>query len=93
MAIVRVHAKVEGRVQGVFFRDFTVQEAVRHGVSGWVRNLRDGSVEAEFQGEESEVGSMVQWLHQGSPMSLVSRVTITPCQDLAAEDSEFRVRY
>ena len=92
MAIVRMHAVVEGRVQGVFFRDFTVHEALRLGLSGWVRNLADGSVEAEVQGEESEVARMVRWLHQGSPMSQVSRVVTRPCQGLE-EEPGFVVRY
>lgn len=92
MAIVRIHARVEGRVQGVFFRDCTVQEADRLGLSGWVRNLADGAVESEIQGEETEVVRLVQWLHQGSPMSQVARVVTRPCQALAKENG-FRVRY
>jgi len=92
MAIVRVNAVVHGRVQGVCFRHFTAKEAERLGLTGWVRNLADGSVEAEFQGEEGEVSLMINWLHQGSPMSEVSRVQTSPCQCVALKTG-FMVRY
>lgn len=92
MAIIRMQAVVEGRVQGVYFRDFTAQEARRLGLSGWVRNLADGTVEAEFQGEEAEVARLVQWLHQGSPLSRVSMVRTSRCPELA-EEAGFVVRY
>ncbi len=92
MAIIRIHAVVEGRVQGVYFRAFTVDEANRLGLSGWVRNLTDGSVETEFQGEETEVGRMSNWLHQGSPRSRVSRVQTDPCP-VVEQESGFVVRY
>lgn len=92
MAIVRQSAVVHGRVQGVFFRHYTAKEAERLGLTGWVRNLDDGSVEAEFQGEEEEVALMVNWLHQGSPMSQVSRVQTKPCLRVEMETG-FMVRY
>lgn len=92
MSIVRLNAVVHGRVQGVYFRHFTAKEAERLCLSGWVRNLADGSVEAEFQGEEGEVALMVNWLHQGSPLSQVSRVQTRPCPRLEQETA-FLVRY
>lgn len=92
MAIIRVRAVVEGRVQGVFFRDHTCREAQGLALTGWVRNLANGSVEAEFQGEESGVSRMVQWLRQGSPLSRVSRVQTTPCPPVKVETG-FVVRY
>ncbi len=70
----RIHALVHGRVQGVFFRDYTRREALRLGLSGWVRNLADGSVETEFEGHPEKVQAMLDWLSFGSPQSLVSRV-------------------
>ena len=70
----RVHVIVEGRVQGVFFRAFTRDEAFRLGLSGWVRNRPDGSVEALVEGEKSAVDKMVQWFHLGSPHSIVEKV-------------------
>jgi acylphosphatase len=92
MAITRMRAVVEGRVQGVFFRDYTSREARHLCLTGWVRNLADGSVEAEFQGEETEVARMVQWLHQGSPLSQVTLVRTTPCPPVQVE-AGFVVRY
>ncbi len=92
MAIRRLHAVVCGRVQGVFFRDFTAKEAKRLCLSGWVRNLADGSVETEFQGEEAEVATMINWLHRGSPLSEVSRVQTAPCPRVEGEKG-FVVRY
>jgi acylphosphatase len=92
MAIIRMHAVVAGRVQGVFFRMYTAQEAKRLALSGWVRNLGDGTVETEFQGEENEVRLMAQWLHQGSPNSRVDRVQSHPCPPLTEEKS-FVVRH
>ncbi len=92
MATVRLQAQIEGRVQGVYFRDFTSQEAKRLGLSGWVRNLSDGSVEAEYQGPETLVAQMTSWLHQGSPLSQVLRVRTRPCPSIEGEPG-FVVRY
>ena len=77
MAIQRVRAVVQGRVQGVFFRASTQEEAERLGLRGWVRNRPDGSVETVFEGEENAVTAMVTWLHQGPPSSLVERVAVS----------------
>ncbi len=76
MSVKTVHAIVRGRVQGVFFRAYTRDEALKYGLAGWVRNLPDGSVEALIQGEADKVNRMVSWLYQGSPMSQVSDVIV-----------------
>ncbi len=73
-SIKRIHAIVHGRVQGVFFRETTCQQAKTLGLTGWVRNLADGTVETEFQGEEKTVTRMLDWLPQGSSLSEVTRV-------------------
>ena len=73
----RVHVIVEGRVQGVFFRAYTRNEAVKLGLSGWVRNRTDGSVEVLIEGEKIAVEKMEQWLHEGSPHSLVKMIHTT----------------
>ena len=73
----RVHVIVEGRVQGVFFRACTRDEAVRLGLSGWVRNRPNGSVEALVEGEKGAVQKMVQWFQQGSPHSIVEKVHLS----------------
>ena len=72
--VAAVHALVEGRVQGVFFRQQCRQEARRHGLIGWVRNLPDGRVEVWAQGEHESVESLVEWLWTGPPHATVSGV-------------------
>ncbi len=76
MSVKRAHVFVSGRVQGVSFRYYTVQEATRRGVEGWVRNLPDGRVEAVFEGEAEEVQGMVDWCRQGSPAARVLDVEV-----------------
>jgi acylphosphatase len=88
----RVMAVVHGRVQGVFFRAYTQDEAVRLGLKGWVRNRPDGSVEAVLEGDEAVVEQMIAWLHQGSPMSLVSGVSVTE-EKPVGEVGQFSIRY
>ena len=92
MGLKRVHVVVQGRVQGVFFRACTRDEAARLGLSGWVRNRADGAVEAELQGEGREVDRMLAWLRKGSPMSVVTRVESREMAPVAAE-SVFQIKY
>lgn len=66
--------KIRGRVQGVYYRESMRQEAMRLGVTGWVRNRRDGSVEALVQGESSLVTELVKWCHRGPPAAQVDSV-------------------
>lgn len=92
MARKRVRVRIEGLVQGVFFRAHTEEEALRLGLSGWVRNRPDGSVETVFEGEEAAVSRMIAWCHRGSPRALVRRVTVqneTP----QGETAGFLIRY
>jgi acylphosphatase len=70
----RVHVWISGRVQGVFFRASTRKCAHRLGLSGWVRNLNDGRVEAVAEGPDSEVKSWVDWCRNGPPLSRVDEV-------------------
>lgn len=67
---------VEGRVQGVFFRDWTVMQAESLGLSGWVRNRRDGRVEVYAVGEPGKVHRLIDLLHEGSPASRVDNVAV-----------------
>ena len=55
MTVLSVRVVIEGRVQGVFFRSWTIQEATRRNLLGWIRNRLDGTVEAVFSGAETEV--------------------------------------
>jgi acylphosphatase len=67
--VARAHVWVSGKVQGVFYRDSTQQEAVKRGVRGWVRNLKDGRVEAAFEGAPEAIDAMVAWCRVGPPLS------------------------
>jgi acylphosphatase len=69
-----VKVRIHGQVQGVWFRGWTVEEASARGLSGWVRNVHDGSVEALFAGDAAKVDEMVQRCHQGPPAAAVTRV-------------------
>ncbi len=69
---VRVHVVIEGRVQGVFFRASTRDEARARGLTGWARNLPDGRVEAVFEGDKRVVENMLAWCHKGPPYAYVA---------------------
>lgn len=73
---VRAQVKVTGRVQGVFFRQSTVDMASGLGLRGWVRNLPDGSVEALFEGKRELVEQAILWCRQGPPRAAVDDVAI-----------------
>ncbi len=83
-----VYAIVYGRVQGVFFRETTRQQANLLGLSGWVRNTAHGTVETEFQGEKEKVAGLLEWLAQGPSLSDVTRVESREKNPVARE-SEF----
>lgn len=70
------HLKIFGEVQGVYFRESMRQKCMHIGVTGWVRNLKDGSVEAVVQGEEILVNEIIQWAHHGPPTAKVEKVLI-----------------
>lgn len=83
---------IQGWVQGVYFRAFTRDQARSLGLTGWVRNRRDGKVEACFEGEKEKVDQMVAWCHQGSPSSRVEQVDVSLGPWSGAFDS-FDIRY
>ena len=74
--MVTRHLRIHGRVQGVGFRYSMLREAKRLGLSGWVRNRRDGSVEALVQGKADIVAAMVAWSKQGPPDAQVTEVSV-----------------
>jgi acylphosphatase len=88
----RIRVLISGRVQGVFFRAYTKEEAERLGLKGWVRNLPDGRVEALFEGEEKAVAEMLKWCHRGSPASVVTKVE-TFEEPYTGEFKDFKIRY
>ncbi|MBF0560909.1 MAG: acylphosphatase [Alphaproteobacteria bacterium] len=73
-----VTVRIEGRVQGVWYRGWTVAEATARGLAGWVRNRRDGSVEALFHGSTASVEAMIAACHVGPPSAHVLRVVVSP---------------
>lgn len=73
---VRARVRVTGRVQGVFFRQSTVEMARPLELDGWVRNLPDGSVEALFEGEKSAVDQAIAWCHHGPPRAAVEDIEV-----------------
>jgi len=89
---VRAHAIITGKVQGVFFRMETQRAARSRGVTGWVRNKMDGSVEAVIEGEEADVKATLAWCHEGPPRARVNEVNVT-WQAHAGEFSNFSVTY
>ncbi|PSP50252.1 acylphosphatase [Halobacteriales archaeon QH_7_69_31] len=72
----RAHVFVTGRVQGVYYRANTREQARERGVDGWVRNLEDGRVEAVFEGDPAAVEGMLEWCHTGSPRAEVEEVDV-----------------
>jgi acylphosphatase len=90
MARVGRNVRVFGRVQGVFFRGWTQQQAVDLGVTGWVRNCPDGSVEAHLAGEEAVVDRLLDRLRGGPPAAAVDRVDVVTLAPEAGERFEVR---
>ena len=91
MARIARSIRVTGRVQGVFFRAWTKQQADQLGVTGWVRNLPDGAVEALVQGEETAVAEMIARLHSGPPAATVERVQVRDAEGVSA--TAFSIRH
>ena len=73
----RVRLRIHGRVQGVFFRQSASEEAARHGVAGWVRNLPDGTVELVVEGPAEAVDAVARWARSGPPDARVDEVEAT----------------
>ncbi len=89
---VRAHVYVSGRVQGVFFRSDTRDEAVRHDITGWVQNLTDGRVEAVFEGEKEKVDKLIEFCKRGPPGARVVKVEVS-WETYTGEFENFKIRY
>lgn len=73
---IRARVKIAGRVQGVYFRASACQEAQSLGVSGWVRNCSDGSVELVAEGRREKLDQLIAWCQRGPAGSRVAEVTV-----------------
>ena len=88
----RAHVLFKGRVQGVWFRANTQGKARELGVTGWVRNLRDDSVEAVFEGERRDVEEVIRWCSTSQPHARVDSAEIS-WEECAEEFQGFEIRY
>ncbi len=89
---LRAHVTIEGRVQGVFFRASTRDEARKLGLNGWVRNLPNGDVEALFEGDKAAVTQMLAWCYNGPPYAVVHKVNLS-YEPFVGDQDGFRVVY
>ena len=89
----RIHIRTYGRVQGVCFRYYTVEEARRHSLTGWVKNCRDGSVEITAEGEENNLFRLLEWVKSGGPPSATVKNTDYTYSDSKDEFASFTVKY
>jgi acylphosphatase len=89
-ARIRRRVAVRGRVQGVYFRGSTQDEARRAGVDGWVRNLPDGGVEAVFEGEPAAVEALVDFCRRGPAYAEVTHVDVA--EEAPAGERGFEIR-
>ncbi len=91
MSKVRVELNIHGRVQGVFYRQSTMETALRLGLTGCARNCSDGSVTAVFEGEREAVDAAIAWCRQGPPAAAVNDIEVN-WLDLVGEFETFRIR-
>lgn len=89
---VRAHVFITGEVQGVTFRSSTRRRARKAGLTGWVRNLPDGRVEAVLEGEEKDVKKVINWCHTGPTLARVEDVEVE-WEEFQNEFDKFDVRF
>lgn len=89
---IRVHVFIKGKVQGVYFRQNMRIVSKRHKVNGWVRNLKDGRVEAVLEGDEMSVSEVIEWCHAGPAEAKVEDVKLE-YEPHTGEFDNFTVRY
>ena len=91
MEKTRAHIYIDGRVQGVFYRGFTQDLAFNLGLKGWVRNLRDGRVEAVFEGDKKVIEEAIRQCYAGPPSSRVTGIDVQ--WEPYTGEKDFSVRY
>lgn len=89
---IRLHAVIHGTVQGVNFRATTQREAAQRGITGWVKNNWDGTVETIAEGPRDEIEAFERWLHQGPRTAEVEQVEVS-YDEATGEFSRFNIRY
>ena len=92
MSYQRIHIFVTGKVQGVFFRQTLKTMAEKNNIFGWVKNLKDGRVEAVLEGNQEKISRMIEWSHGGPPNAQVEDVEIRN-ETFIGEFSKFDVLY
>lgn len=92
MEKVRARVRIKGLVQGVFFRYNTRERARKLGLTGWVRNVPDGSVECVIEGDKEKVEDLIKWCHHGPPGAHVEAVEVN-WEDYRGEFADFSIRY
>ncbi len=92
MSKARVRILIEGKVQGVFFRQNTKEAAQLRNVKGWIRNLPSGKVEALFEGDKEAVQEMVDFCRIGPRGSYVTKIDLTR-EEYTGEFSDFQIMY
>lgn len=90
--LIRAHLLVHGRVQGVGFRAFVQSQAVRRELKGWVKNLPDGRVESEVEGDEALVNEFIRTVRRGPSLARVQNVDLEWINP-HARDSSFEIMY
>ena len=88
----RIHLLVSGKVQGVFFRQALKVIAKKNNVLGWVRNLKDGYVEAVLEGDNKSINSVIEWIHIGPANSRVDHIEVNN-EEFKNEFSIFEALY
>jgi len=89
---IRAHLIIEGRVQGVWYRDSTREEATRLDLTGWVKNRFDGNVEIVAEGPREMVEKLIEWCHHGPPIARVAKVHEIK-EDFTGEFDTFRITF
>jgi acylphosphatase len=89
---IRAHLLINGKVQGVYFRQNAVIVAARNNVKGWVRNLQDGQVEVLLEGSQSDVGQVIRWCNTGPTNAKVISVDVK-YEKYVGEFEEFKISY
>ncbi len=91
--VYRLQATIHGKVQGIFFRKFTVKNAKKLGLTGWVKNMPDGTVKVKAEGEKSDLEELVKHLHTGPQLAKVAKVETKFSESDRKKYDHFRVAY